>query len=193
MPQIRNLRAQTSFTRCYRLCTKSVLTHLESQGKFNSLHDIRMAVTRVSDPMPTGNQAVLFVHRDHLPNDFIAAIDDQEAFHRFCEVVAFSSRAYELHNAENSLPASPDQHGECRITPCMGFPIPQPVAEVDQANALSFGIAELRDFLGTMQRYAGRMIVLNLTSDEGTKKNTPTDFKEPVAEFVRTLQRLAPR
>lgn len=169
---------RASGTRAYRLAYPDTVAHLESTAKFPNLQEVRRVVEAHSQPIYSGDKAALFIHQEHLPDDLIAPLQDLEAFHRSCELLAFTPDIYELHLGRGF----PTEKNISRASfiPCTGFPVTFPVAHVDPYNALSFGVEELERFLGNFFGSAGKVIFLALKDNDG-RYYSPEDY-QPIIE-----------
>ena len=148
--------------RCYRIGSDPTVQHLESTGRFESMADIRNVIRLQGQE--GGLKALLFVHAEHLPREFTRLLQAEEIFRRFCQVIGFTNVLSEVQLPVYSpLPSKVDD-GNATMILSPGFPVTAPTVNMVRSCAFSFDHAELRDFLGSFNQYAGKMLILNLRS-----------------------------
>ena len=175
---VNNLGLHRSSVRCYGLSVHSLIRHLESTQKLGSLTEIQEVVEACSEPNPLQEQAVIFVHKGHLPGEIEAPS---------CDLVAFSRVVY-LFKKGLSLPR---ERGDQNVTQVAypGFPLtlPVPDAEVVRNDADSFGVTEAKEFLGKFTPHAGRIIFLSLHNPSAGRDQTPQDYRVLIELLCRGL------
>jgi hypothetical protein len=174
-----------SATRCYRLALQPRVTHLESVAQIPNLGAVRRIVEHVSQPGPTGEKAVLFVHQPHLPPELLASLSTEKYFRAFCQVVGVASDQVELHGNLYHIPERLNDSDATQVY-CPGLAVPLPVTHVNLQDSLSFGVAELSNFLGDFFGQAGRIVLLSLRNQHG-QYFSASEYYHLIASLVRPL------
>ncbi len=154
--------------------------HMVSTRKLASYSELTQTIKMHNDP-GYGIKAIMFVKVEHLPDDLMKEMKEQEGyenFSEFCDLIGFATVLH-FNSASDSTQT---------MVPLSGFPLPAPIKKVENRQRDEFTSRELLSFMGDLFPYAGRAIVVEL-GPEGPSSCARTIF-HVFNKFVGVLDAL---
>jgi hypothetical protein len=172
-----------SHVRCYSVGFAETAAHYISTATFNRFQDVVTAASFFNKPGPTGQKALVFVAKDHLPEDLRLQIPHSLGFFEF---IAFTSALHLLMANAQRLPLSM-REANCSYLWCDGFAVTNPVQKINPYDSMSFTEMELRPFLGEQHADVGAIIVLNLANQTSEHPSLPAAART-IAKYSACLR-----